>query len=221
MSTVCSGWQQEQAMKAASKPAQKDGLVFESKLLEQIVADLSDHGFIDPPSCRSFVTRFYDRRDSSARISLKSYQELGGATGILSQYLTRVLNRLRPEEIELAKSMLIALISSDSHRCGCRLHNWNPNLESFFPASCQDPADHGKIFLSPIIAIMKQDGDSQVELTHDILIPEISSWLSEENLAVEKSRKFAQPGTENFRTHQLLLDPDTLEHIIPLGERLQ
>ena len=212
----------EQAMKSASKPAQKDGLVFESKLLEQIVADLSDHGFIDPPQLQIVCDTLYDRRDSSARISLKSYQELGGAAGILSQYLTRVLNRLRPEEIELAKSMLIALISSDSHR----LRLPASQLESQLGKRFSLPAVRIRLTMEDLsqarlLRFMKQDGDSQVELTHDILIPEISSWLSEENLAVKKAESLLNRALENFRTHQLLLDPDTLEHIIPLGERLQ
>jgi Novel STAND NTPase 1 len=211
----------EQALKAIIRPAKKDGFVYESKLLEQIMADLSDHGFIDPPQLQIVCDTLYDRRDSSARISLRSYQELGGAAGILSQYLMRVVNRLRSEEIELAKSMLFILISSD----GCRLRLPVSEVESQLVKRFSLPAAKIRqtmedLSQARLLRFLKQDGDSQAELTHDFLIPEISSWLSEEDLTLKKAESLLNRALENFRAHQLLLDQDTLEHILPLGEHL-
>jgi len=212
----------EQALKAVMRPAKKDGFAYESKLVEQIIADLSDHGFIDPPQLQIVCDTLYDRRDQTARISLNSYQELGGAAGILSQYLKRVINRFKVEEIELVKSLLINLISSD----GRRLLVPVSELESRLTDRFSQPAAKIRQVMEEIsggrlVRFMKQDGDSRVELTHDFLIPEVSSWMTKEVLAIKRAEGLLNRALENFKAHQLLMDPETIELILPLGAHLQ
>jgi DNA-binding winged helix-turn-helix (wHTH) protein len=212
----------KQALKAVINPAKKVGFVYESKLVEQIITDLSDHGFIDPPQLQIVCDTLYDQRDSTARISLNSYQELGGAAGILSQYLKRVVNRFGIQEIELVKSLLISLISND----GRRLLLPVSKLESQLAARFSLPVTRIRqtmedLSQARLLRFMKQDGENRVELTHDFLIPEVSSWLSEEDLAVKRAENLLNRALENYKAHQLLLDPDTLEHILPLGENLK
>ncbi|MGH7457173.1 MAG: hypothetical protein ACRENG_37835, partial [bacterium] len=63
-------------------------------------------------------------------------------------------------------------------------------------------------------------GEGWIELAHDFLIPEVSRWLTEEERALKKARGVLERAMENFRTHQLIIDADALELLLPFGEQL-
>ena len=210
----------EQAIKAIMQPAEKYGLVYESQLVEQIVQDLLEHGLVDPPQLQIVCDTLFDQRDSFSHISLQSYQKLGGAAGILSRYIKRVFDRFRLEEIELAKSILMNLVSVNGRRLLLPVSQLESQLSDRYAPASRIRQAMEDLAQARLLRFRIQDGQAWIELTHDFLIPEISSWMTTKELDEKKARSLLVRAMENFEAHQLLLDPDAIDVILPLGEQL-
>ena len=209
------------AEQAIIEPARKVGCEFEPALVQAILEDLSDEEYIDPPQLQIVCDTLYDYKDASSQISLDSYRKLGGAFRILSQYLERVIQRYHSGDMELAKTILTALISGTNQRLLLPLTELETETLSIYE-------DRQKILKliedmaeARVIRFRRQDGQTWVELTHDFLIPEISRWQSAETLAVKRAQAVIDRAVENYQAHKLLVDDDALDLIIPLGERIR
>ena len=66
----------------------------------------------------------------------------------------------------------------------------------------------------------RQDGASWIELAHDFLTPEISRWLTADQLALKRARGVIERAMENYQTHRLLIDADAVDLVLPFGEQL-
>ena len=64
-----------------------------------------------------------------------------------------------------------------------------------------------------------QDGEPWLELAHDFLTPEVSRWLSADEVALKRARGIVERAMENYRAHELIIDADALELLLPFGER--
>jgi DNA-binding winged helix-turn-helix (wHTH) protein len=209
------------AEQAIIEPARKVGCEFEPDLVQAILQDLADEDYVDPPQLQIICDALYDYRDDSSRITLNIYRKLGGAYQILSQYLERVIQRYHSGDLEMAKIILIGLISGNDQRLLLPLSELETEVLSEFGDRNKVRKLIEDLAAARVIRYRRQDGQTRVELTHDFLIPEISRWQSAETLAMKRAQAVIDRAAENYQVHQLLLDDDTLDLIIPIGESIR
>jgi len=211
----------DQAIRAITEPAKVVGCPFEVSLAHRILNDLCELESIDPPQMQIVCDALYDIRDAKLGITNKEYDSLGGASKILANYLARVLNRFEPEELVISKEILKMLISSDKQRLILKTSQIKTHLQNKIN---KDEHKTDKLIeelsRARILRFRRQDGESWIELCHDFLIPEVSSWVSEEESALRRAQALLHRAMENYREHQLLIDKDSLDLILTFGVNL-
>lgn len=99
----------QQAQQAITAPVAPLGVQYDLDLEERLLDDLmgSDGEVIMPPQLQLVChTLFIHLGENEKQIHLSDYEKLGGARGILRQYLDDELSRFRPEERMIARMAL-------------------------------------------------------------------------------------------------------------------
>lgn len=106
-----------EAEEAISRPAAHFGVSFEPALMDLLLDDLDKEG-VAPPQVQLVCQALYDERPAGGSVITGAlYEGLGGARGILQDYLERVLRRDLPLEQRRAGHFLLeSLISSEARR---------------------------------------------------------------------------------------------------------
>ncbi len=212
----------EQAVKAILEPARAVNCPFEPELAERILKDLGNGDQpIDPPQLQIVCDALFDARHPQKGITMQEYEQLGGASRILENYMARVLQRFDGPALDLVREILKRLISFDGQRLVVpvetimnRFQASNvPNSEVF--NLIHDLSD------SRLIRIGRQEGKNWIELSHDFLIPQIKQWISEEEHGLRKAQAILERGLEAYNHHSLLLDEDALKIILPYEQHLR
>ncbi len=208
----------EQAVRAITEPAAMVGCHYEAALVNRLLDDLSDPNSIDPPQLQIVCDQLYDARSRDNKLTVAAYERLGTAAKIIAGYLERVLHRFNAADLRVAKEILKALISPDGQRLILRSVELSQRLKNF---STTGEAILEELAAARVVRYRNQDGEGWLELAHDYLLPEISRWLTSEDRELKRARGVLERALENFRAHQLLLDADTLDLLLPFGEQLQ
>ncbi|HMG35216.1 MAG TPA: winged helix-turn-helix domain-containing protein [Blastocatellia bacterium] len=211
----------EQAARAITEPARAVGCEYDSKLVERLLSDLGDDKGVDPPQLQIVCDNLYDARSGDGRLTLELYESLGTASRILAGYLERVLRRFRAEDLRATRWILTALISDSGQRRVLR------ESELVSRIACRFSGDAGQatslveeLVASRIVRRRSHQGLSWIELAHDFLTAEITRWLTEDEIALKRARAVIERAVENHRAHQLIMDADALELVLPFEEQL-
>ena len=207
----------EQAARAITEPALTVGCQYEAALVKRLLDDLSDPDGVDPPQLQIVCDQLYDARSQDQKLTVAVYERLGTASKIIAGYLERVLQRFNPADLHVAKEILKALLSPDGQRLILPSAELNRQLKNF----SKHNAILEELVAARVVRCRNQDGEGWIELAHDYLLPEISRWLTSADRELRRARAVLERAVENFRAHQLLLDADTLELLLPFGEQLQ
>jgi len=207
----------EQATWAITEPARAAGCFVEPQLAERILDDLGDAGGVDPPQLQIVCDHLYDARNENGELTLDCYERLGTASKILANYLERVLQRFKTAELETAREILAALISVEGQRLVLKLSEL---MRTGFAGTSRLGTILDELVAARIVRQRQQDGEAWLELAHDFLIPEVSRWLTDEARLLKKARGVLERAMENHRGHQLLIDAEALDLLLPFGEKL-
>jgi DNA-binding winged helix-turn-helix (wHTH) protein len=210
----------EQAFQAIVEPGKRVNCEIEEKLVSQIINDLTDRESIDPPQLQIVCDALFDMRDQNSRISMDIYQKLGGASLILSNYLDRVMHRFHSEDSEIAKQILKALVSEDHQRLLLEQNQLLKTVNSKDRSAKQIESIISELERARVIRFHPKNNGIFLELTHDFLVNEIIKWYSEEEIIFNRTRAIFDSAYQNYQSHQLLMDEDFLDLVLPVGERL-
>jgi len=208
----------EQAELAITRPALAAGCTYDQELMDRLLDDIGDRGGIDPSQLQIVCDNLYDSRDERCRITLEAYERLGGAPQILAGYLERVMRRFDADNLRVAKLILTALISEDQQRLVLRMSELQARVGPAFSAESDDLIDD--LVAARVLRRRRQEGAAWIELAHDVLTPEISRWLTEDEIALKRARGVIERAMENYQIHGLLIGVDAIDLIIPFGEQL-
>jgi len=210
----------EQAELAITGPARTVGCSYEPELVERLLQDIGDAGGVDPPQLQIVCDNLYDSRDATGLITRDAYERLGGAPQILASYLEKVLRRFNSVDLLLTKRILTALISESGQRLVLQTAELESRIGSRFS---DDPAANlliEELVSARILRRRRQDGAAWIELAHDFLTPEVSRWLTEDEIALKRARGVIERAMENHHAHRLLIDADAVELVMPFGQQL-
>ena len=208
----------EQAELAITGPARAVGCSYEPQLVAQLLEDIGDADGVDPPQLQIVCDNLYDSRDEKCAITLEAYKRLGGAQKILAGYLERVMRRFNAEDLRITKGILTALISED----GGRLVLKAADLEARI-GSADDVATNlliEELVAARVLRRRRQDGAAWIELAHDFLTPEVSRWLTADEVALKRARGVIERAMENYQAHSLLIDADAVDLVLSFGGQL-
>jgi hypothetical protein len=96
---------EEQARRAIVLPAERWGVWVDEDLVHSVLADLADHGRIEPARLQIVCDALWDRAPGE-HITLGHYRSLGGASKILSNRLVQDVRDLPDEQLELFERLL-------------------------------------------------------------------------------------------------------------------
>lgn len=205
----------EQASRAIIEPARAVGCRFDPALPTIILNDLSENGNIDPPQLQIVCDTLFDGRDKDQGITVNEYRRMGGASKILTGYLSRVLTRFSQDELHTAREILKTLISTNKTRLVLPVCEVQRRVESL----TRQNGDFiyrliEELGRARIVRFRRQDGEAWLEICHDFMIQEISQWLTAEEAAIKQARALLDRSLESYYSHQILIDNDSLAVIL-------
>jgi hypothetical protein len=211
----------DQAARAITEPALRAGCHIESELVSRLLRDLGERDGIDPPHLQIVCDNLYDWREPGGALTLEIYERLGGASQILAGYLERVLRRFNASDLQIAKEVLTALISSDGRRVVLR------DSESVVRVAGRTGGEAEiigrvveELVAARIVRRRSQEGEGWIELAHDVLTEEVARWLTQGDIDLKRARAVIGRAMENYRAHSLLIDAEAVDLLLPFGKQL-
>jgi WD40 repeat protein len=216
-----------EATEVMVEPAKKQGVEYQPALIDQLLCDLSPHREgqtleVAPPQiqlvCSTLFDKFIEHRHADpempAIITQKMYDDEGGASGILRGHLNRVLQRnFSEQERELARQLLMSLVSSDQRRVRRRQEELAATLALYLTG-----AQNLNNILEQLVEnrLLKVEEDEETnaatfELAHDYLLTEIE--VDPEVQAQKAAQELLEREVESFRRYGTVLSRDKYDII--------
>ena len=211
---------QEEANEAILRPLAKLGVsvTYEHTLLETLLADLT-HGQIELPLLQIICTRLYEARETDEmQITLKTYEALGRAEGVLSHYLNDVLAHLPGREKSLARSVLKELVRSDATKQPLSDKKLAVRVEA--QRGELDDVLHRLVDLR-LLHRDEKEGEVLYELAHEYLATEILKWVSPADQEFKQAEELLQRELTSWRVHHELIPKSRLEVLYIYRERFK
>jgi hypothetical protein len=198
----------EDARDAIVEPAKLFGVAYEERLVERLLDDLYEEG-VGPPQLQIVCDRLYRQFGQPGRtIALADYEELGGAKEILAGYLDSVLAGYEDQELEVARGILAALVTSQETKA----------LVGFDTVVAEVGRDRETVeaILRSLIdqrLVRRVQSSEYYELTHDYLVEGIKGWIGEDVRKVKEAREMFSRALADWRSSGVLLNLERLEKI--------
>lgn len=216
-----------EATEVIVEPAKQRGVTYEPALIQKLLADLGANpdgspGEVAPPHiqlvCSALFEQLHEQRASQPDlppvITLQMYDEEGGARGILRSHLNRVLKRnLSDKERELARQLLMALVSSDRRRIRRKRDDLAAILALYLTSAQSLDGVLDQLVEGRLVRV-EEDEESQAaayELAHDYLLTEIQ--VDPEVQAQKAAQELLDREVESFRRYKTLLSREKYDII--------
>jgi WD40 repeat protein len=205
-----------------SEPLVPFGHSFEdAALVETIVDDVARTSA--PLALLQFTAELlWQRRDRTQhRLTRATYQAIGGVAGALADHGDRLLEGLTPEQVKLARELLLRLITPT----GTRRSMTQGRLVEGLPPDAAVVLE--RLVTGRLVSSHKGDkGDPVVELAHESLITgwgQLSRWIDEgreERAALDDLRSAAELWNRRGRSTHELWQGDPLDQAVRLLGRI-
>jgi hypothetical protein len=209
----------EQAYDAITRPVEPFGYAYQPALVERLLDDLTREGVM-PPQLQLVCIALYRRARVEGRTTLTEadYESLGGAQGVLRDYLDEELRRLPPEERALARDLLAELVTSEGTKKVETVAELGTTLD-IDPASLKPVLE--KLVLARLLRPVEQFETvaHAYELAHEYLIAEIG--VSPEAQERKQAEEIVRQELTTWRRFGTLMDEDKLAFIRPVRDELR
>jgi hypothetical protein len=197
-----------QACQAIIGPVEQLGMRYDPALIERLLADLVSERTTDkdaavmPPQLQLVCSALYERTRSEGRssITLADYAAIGQAQGILARRIEEALQEHLGAEREVAKQILMALVTSQAGRAWAGLESIA--LEIGVEAAM---IEHTLARLIGQRLVRRLDEGQGYELAHDILAASIASWISEEDRQLKQARELLHREVADWQQDRTIL----------------
>jgi hypothetical protein len=201
----------EQARQAILRPAARFDIQFESALTETLLTYLETTAF-DPSQLQILCSRLYgdhlqqtDRADNRT-ISFARFNDLGGANGILSGFLEDALGRMDGEQSSAAARVILKnMVTVERTKIPLTLEQIAGRVAYASPGEADVRRILGLLQAQRIIRGLE---DGAFELSHDILVPKIWTWMDEADIARLNAAQTLRQAMDDFEQYGLLMGAD-------------
>jgi len=183
------------AVDAIMKPGPAFFCYPEMELAERVAGDLDDGGVL-PAHLQIIMNRLYEQRSwGSSSITLKMYEHLGAAEGILKESIDFPLEQLGQRDRRLARTILNRLVGSQ--------HTTVPKpLDRVVEETRLDRERVERVLARLLdlrmVRAVGPEGNRQYQLVHPYLAEELSTELSERVLAAAKHSDAVARATDEW-----------------------
>jgi hypothetical protein len=184
---------------------------YEPALLEALLDDLTREE-LELPHLQIVCTRLYEvLAPGETVITEAHYQRQGRAEGILGDYLRREVEKLG-RDAALARAVLNELVTSENARrtlSTAELHESLiqrrdlPRLENVL-------AD---LVAARLLKRVTVEGLARYELAHEVLIGQIRTWVTSEDLEAKRASETLRRALANWRAHDWPMDRAALAFV--------
>lgn len=183
----------DQARQAITTPLERLELRYDPALVDRLLDDLvadeamgSEGVAVMPPQLQLVCNAIYEhaRAEGRQNIAMADYEAVGGAQGILARYIETALREHPGEERELAKGVLMALVTSQTTKAGIDLETIAAEIGA-----------EGTVVERVLFRLTRQrlvrrlDVGQIYELAHDVLAETVGAWISEEDRHIKQARE--------------------------------
>jgi hypothetical protein len=216
----------EDARAAIEEPGRIFGLTWENALIEQLLDELYDGNGVSPPQLQIICDSLYEDAISQAggfkpgqemRVTQARFNELGGTTTILGEYLTRVVATFPDVEQNLVRQLLGTLVSTSGVKQRLEL---NELASTIGVSSEQAQTWLDKLTDQRLLVRFNFDGRIEYELTHDYLVDRITRWLDQDFWDVQKAREIIRQDLSQWESRKRLLANEDFRIIESQKEQL-
>lgn len=217
-------FQPEEAQTVIVEPARKHGVTYESEeLIDLMLADLREaDGRLQPPQIQLVCYELFEEvlaSESPDQITFELYNRprgrgQRGAQGILSNHLSRVLERMPANDSKLARRILEALVTSQTRRVRVAHDKLMAYLQGQPQTNHPTEMDAvlNRLIDSRLLRSDEDEDDMPVyELSHDYLLADIE--LDPELLAQKAAQELLNQEVVAYKRFGTLLNQEKYEII--------
>jgi WD40 repeat protein len=190
--TVLAGPMSREELRAAiTKPAQAAGMIVERSLTARLIEEVSGEPGALPLLSHALLETWY-RRNGRA-LTEAAYEAVGGLQGAIARTAEDTFGTLTPAQADLARHMLLRLITPGDGTPDTRRPTERGELVSSAPISARADADvvlerwaHARLIILD---------DDTVDLAHEALIsawPRLSGWIDAERDRIRTHRQLTE-----------------------------
>lgn len=180
-------------------PAQEIGLKFEAGVVDQLVQELAGEP-AGLPLLQFTLLKLWERRDHN-RITLETYERVGGGRLALARSADAFYEALIPEEQVSTRRILLRMVRPGE---GMEVTSSRVRIEELY-AGGEDPGRIERVIQKLVAARLvrlttdESSRPAQLEVSHEALVrnwPLLVSWLEDEKLALAIRRRLEQRAQE-------------------------
>ncbi|MYZ36742.1 helix-turn-helix domain-containing protein, partial [Streptomyces sp. SID4917] len=193
----------DELREAVVKPAAARGLTVERALTARLVDEVAGQPGGLPLMSHVLLETW--RRRRGGKLTLEGYQAAGGLNGAVAQTAEDVYTRLTPQQAEMARSILLRLVTPG---------DGTPETRRLVPRSeldtAHDPQQAGQIIEDLARARLLTLDDDTVDLAHEALLtgwPRLHGWIEDARDRLRLHRRLTDDATAWAETNQ---DPSAL-----------
>jgi formylglycine-generating enzyme required for sulfatase activity len=217
----------EKARLAVTQPAQAFNLRHEDELLETLLDDLEQEGDVKPPQlqivCHKLYRSLVDSGEwvegfgRSGLFTLESYKKLGGAEGILANYLNDALAELPDDAArERAWAVLRSMITVGETRVTLTIQEMTRQKIAYKLGLSEDEVEESTSYLRDRRLIRwlpaaTEAEEGAFELAHEYMLGKVWEWVCEEDAVLNRAGDLLRRELSNYQKLGLLMDHDGLE----------
>jgi len=217
----------EKARLAVTQPAQAFKLRYEDELLETLLDDLEQEGKVKPPQLQIVCCKLYQSLVDSGEwvegfgrsglFTLESYKELGGAEGILADYLNDALAELPDDAArERAWAVLRSMITVGETRVTLTTQEMTRQKIAYKLGLSEDEVEKSTAYLRDRRLIRWLPAETEAEegafeLAHEYMLGKVWEWVCEEDAVLNRASDLLRRELSNYQKLGLLMDHDGLE----------
>jgi hypothetical protein len=217
----------EQARQAITAPLAPFGIQYEAALLERLLADLSaetqdnlggaEPATVLPPQLQLVCNALYERvhKNQAQTITLADYEAIGQAQGILQRYLEGALLEYASQERTVAKTILMALVTSQGPKQWVETEQLARQVGSNLTVL---ESVLGRLLGQRLIRRLAFG--QAYELAHDVLAPSIATWFDETGRRLQQARELLRRELTDWQESAVLLSESKFQRIGAVREEL-
>ena len=194
----------EQTRQCIIRPARVFDLEYEPSLANQLVEDLDDRG-VDPSQMQVLCSTLFQSRNQNpgqSVVTLAQYQAMGGAPGILANYLEQALSEMPSDRRQVARAILKTLVTIDQTKDIRQLGQFADEALIRRTGAERDTILEVVESLTKMRLIRRLAHTGSFELVHDVLAPRISEWITEEEALLKSAQHSIKEGMVNWETYE-------------------
>ncbi len=199
---------ESRARDAIIEPAKAFDLSFEEELLAVLLRDLETGG-VDPSQLQVVCYRLYQALGQQRIFTLHIYQQLGGTTEILANYLDEVLEGFtNEEEREIARAILKSMVTAERTKAALSTHEITRDaIVRRLGVSEEHVATVLKFLQNRRIIRRLLDEEDVFELAHEVMVEKVWQWIDAEDITYKYVRQMLRQALADWR--QLGVLPST------------